>query len=74
MCADQMGLADQVQVVEAVIDPDAAVIPGGPAEGYDLITATCAVSQESYAAGNTVSCARYRPMPRVVGQWLALDG
>eukprot|EP01047_Picozoa_sp_COSAG01_P023439 COSAG01_NODE_1418_length_10375_cov_38.842254_12_plen_261_part_00 len=64
VCAAQMGLADQVQVVEAVVDPEAAVIPGGPPEGYDLITATCAVSKESYAAGYTGCCARYRPMSR----------
>jgi SAM-dependent methyltransferase len=44
--ARQMGLQEQVQVVEAVLDPDAApgaIVPGGPERGYDLITATCAI-------------------------------
>ena len=45
--AHQMGLQDQVQVVQAALDPDApsssATVPGGPAGGYDLVTATCAI-------------------------------
>jgi hypothetical protein len=35
-----------VAVVHAVVDadgPEDAIVPGGPAAGFDLITATCAI-------------------------------
>ena len=44
--ARRLGLGRQVSVLEAVVDADApadAVIDGGPAAGYHLITATCAI-------------------------------